>query len=139
MSDTTQPSLISPLAAIRIIGLNRDKTRKVEGTDALYQVYFELSGTPSQAWKNCFDQEWKAVNPASGQQEVGIDREFLIVRCALREVTPFLPMLNKAVAAANKAYDRYVQGQASEQVHREDVWKEERKAVDDMADSLHFG
>ncbi|MBI1804806.1 MAG: hypothetical protein HY033_13370 [Ignavibacteriae bacterium] len=142
MSDTQQHSSAASTAEIRIVGLNTDKTRKTEKSDTLYQVYFELSGTPSQTWRNSFEREWKALNPAfrqqAGWQEASIDREFLVIHCTLQEVATQLQVLKKAIAATNKTYEHDVQEQAAEQERRDDVWKLERKAVDDMAKSLRF-
>ena len=156
MLETNQNSSIDSTADIRIVGLNRDKTRKTNGparpdksgsggSDAKYQVYFELSGTPSQAWRNIFEREWIRLwqaNPTSrqqtGWQETVIDGRFLVMHCPLPEIALHLPVLKKAVAATNTAYINYAQEQATEQEHREDLWKNERKAVEVMAESLHF-
>ncbi|MBI4546920.1 MAG: hypothetical protein HY707_03005 [Ignavibacteriae bacterium] len=142
MSETNQNSSIESTVDIRIVGLNTDKTRKIYESDTVYEVYFELSGTPSLAWKNIFEREWKDLNPTShqqaGWQEASIDRRFLVMHCTLQEIATHLPVLKKAVDATNKKYRQYAQEQATEQEYREDVWKQERKAVDDIAKSLRF-
>ena len=38
----------------------------------------------------------------------------------------------------NNVYKQYVRDQATEQKQMEDVWKQERKIVEDVAESLHF-
>jgi len=125
---------------IRIVGLNTEKTRKMIGSDTVYQVYFALSGSPPLSWRTAFEQEWKALN--SGQllslQEASIDRAFLVIHCPLQEVAKHVPVLKKAVAATNITYQQYVLKQATEQKEREDVWKDERRTVEDVAKSLHF-
>jgi len=98
-------------------------------------VYFELSRTPPTAWKNIFAREWNDVNP---MQEAGIDGGFLVMHCPLQKVTVHFPVLKKVVAATNEAYKQYAKEQATEQERREDVWKDERKTVEDVAKSLHF-
>lgn len=142
MSESNPNALIESSADIRIVGVNTDKTRKTEGSDTIYQVYFELSGTPPQTWRNIFEREWKALDATSLQQagwpEASIYGGFLVIHCTLQEVAAHLPVLKRAVAASNKTYGQYVQVQAREQEHREDVWKQERQAVDDMAKSLRF-
>ena len=60
------------------------------------------------------------------------------MHCTLQEIVAHLPVLKKAVAATNKTYKQYVQEHATEQEYREDVWKQERKAIDDIAKSLRF-
>ena len=125
---------------IRIRGINTDKTRRMIGSDTDYQVYFELSGTPPQGWSTLFEQEWKALNVGQPLtlQEATVERAFLMLQCPLGEVAGHLPVLKQAVAAANTAYEKYKREQASEQKEREDVWKNERKSVEDLAKSLHF-
>lgn len=125
---------------IRIVGLNTDKTRKMIGSETEYQVYFELSGAPPLGWRVIFEQEWKKIN--AGQplslQETSVERAFLMMHCPLQKVAHYLPILKKAVTAANSAYKSYVIKQASDLKAREDVWNDERKTVDDVAKSLKF-
>jgi hypothetical protein len=131
---------VESTTAIRIVGINTDKTRRMIGSETVYQVYFELSGTPPQGWRTVFEQEWKALNVGQplSLQETSVERAFLIMQCPLQEVAKHVPILKDAVASTNIAYDQYVLKQATELKGREDVWKDERKAVDDVAKSLHF-
>ncbi len=123
-------------AEIRIQGLNTDKTRKDSGSDTVYHVYFELSAPPPPEWRNIFSLEWERLNLT---QKAGIDGAFLVLHCRLPEVaTTRLPALKKAVAAANEAYRLYAQEKETALAHREDVWRLERKDVDDLAKSLRF-
>jgi len=141
MSETNQNTSVKSTAHIRIVGLNRDKTRKTSGSGTVYQVYFELSvpqsGMP-QAWRNIFEGEWKVLNPTQPHlwQAASVDGRFLVMHCPLQEIAAHLSALKKAVAATNITYKQYVQEQAAKQEHRE--WKQERKTVDDLAESLHF-
>jgi hypothetical protein len=140
MNDTDQNTSEESIADIRIVGLNRDKTRKTKGSDSIYQIYLELSEAPPRAWRNIFEGEWKVLNPAQPHlwQAASIDRGFLLIHCPLQEIAAHLPALETAVAATNKTYIEYVQELATEKEHREDLWKQERKAVDDIAGALHF-
>ena len=142
MPQTNQNSSIQSTADIRIVSINRDKTRKTNESNTEYQVYLELSESPTRAWRNIFEQEWKNLNPTvsqyAGWQETVIDRGFLVIHCALEGVAAHLPVLKRAVEATNKSYQLYVIEQATEQEHIGDVWKQERKAVASMAETLHF-
>lgn len=148
MSETNQNSFLESTADVRIVRLNTDKTRKTKGTDTAYQVYFELSGIPSQAWGNIFEEEWKglsSISASGGRQEkspagigASIDGRFLVIHCPLQDIATHLPVLKKAVTATNKTYKQYVQEQATEQERRDDIWKEEKIAVDGIAKSLRF-
>lgn len=140
MNDNEQNSTVVSVTDIRIVGLNADKTRRMIGSETIYQVYFELSGTPPQGWRTLFEQEWKALNVGQplALQETSVERAFLMMQCPLEEVGSQLLVLKKAVAAANIAYEDYARKQASEQKAREDVWKDERETVEDVAKSLRF-
>ena len=121
---------------IRIERLNTDKTRKVIGSDTVYHVCFELSGTPPAEWRIMFGKELKKVNPAL---EADIDGSFLMLQCPLHDVAGArLQSLKKAVASTNEAFRHFAQEQATALEAREDVWKQEREDVDSMATSLHF-
>ena len=136
MFDSSQNSSPTAIAEIRIVGLNTDKTRRTLGSYTVYQVYFELSGAPPLAWRDIFGREWKDLNP---KQEAGIDGRFLVMHCPLQEVaTTHLPALKKAVQATNVAYKQYTREQATEDERKADVWKDERKTVEDMAKTLKY-
>jgi hypothetical protein len=134
MSDTDEvTSTTSP--EIRIIGLNTDKTRRTLGSLTVYQVYLELSGNPPLMWRDIFGGKWKTLNPTL---EAGLDENFLVIFCSLSEIAATLPPLKKVIEATNAAYKQYVREQATEEERKIDVWKEERKAVEDIAKSLRF-
>jgi hypothetical protein len=136
MAETGENLSTEATVEIRIVGLNTDKTRRTLGSYTVYQVYFELSGNPPLAWRDIFGREWKDVNPT---QEAGIDGRFLVMHCPLQEVAAtHLPALKKAVTATNVAYKQYAREEAAEEKRRADVWKDERKAVEEMAKSLRF-
>lgn len=129
MAETSLSTFREIGAHIRIVGLNNDKTRKIDGSDVVYQVYFELSGTPPQAWGTLFEGEWKVLNATQPKlwQAASIDRGFLVMRCPLREaVSMHLPFLKKAVALTNAKYQQYVYELATERRERQDAWEGER-------------
>ncbi len=141
MIETQERNPLDTNETIRITRLNTDKTRKADGADLQYLVYFELSETPVQSWRSMFEQEWKTLNRIQPQLslDVNVDNKFLIVHCSLQDIAGiYLPALKKAVDAANKSYVKYSHDAATEQQHRDDVWTQERKAVDDVAKSLKF-
>ena len=136
MAEINENPTTNSTAEIRIVGLNTDKTRRTLGSYTVYQVYFELSAAPPAAWRDIFGREWKDLNP---KQEAGIDGRFLVMHCPLQEIaSTHLPALKKAVAAANVAYKQYAREQVTKEERQADVWKQERKVVEDMAKSLRF-
>jgi hypothetical protein len=141
MSDTPQGTLSESAVEMRIVGISTDKTRKIAGSETHYHVYFILSGTPEQVWRIIFLDQWKALLtvPPTPWAEAVIDGSFLRVDCPLRDVAPtYFPALKRAVAETNKAYMQRVQEDANAEEGREDVWRKERKAVDEVAASLRF-
>ncbi len=141
IDETNVDTLKEAGVEIRIARLNNDKTRKVDGSDVLYDVYFELSGIPPDAWGSLFEGEWKFLNAAHQKlwQSVQIDRGFLIIRCPLQEVLSMhLPFLKKAVTVTNKKYKQFVEELAIERKGRKDAWELERSKVDVVANSLQF-
>jgi hypothetical protein len=135
MQVINKKSLMTSGIDMRIVGLNTNKTRKTYGSDTVYEVCFELSGTSSLAWKDIFKREWKITNSA---HEVNIDKEFLLMHCPLKEIVTRLPFLKEAVVITNKKYREYIKEQAKEWGSRDDIWKQARKDVEDVAKSLHF-
>jgi hypothetical protein len=141
MTDTQQDPSTESNDTIDIVGINTDKTRRTAGSETNYHVYFTLSKAPTQHWRTIFLDQWIALNTASTMPwpEVGIDGSFLFVNSPLNDVAvPYLPALKQAVAATNVAYMHHVQEEGTAQKRRENVWKDERKTVDEMAASLHF-
>jgi hypothetical protein len=136
MTDSDEDRSTRFTSEMWIVGLKTDKTRRTPGSYTVYQVYFELSGNPPLAWGDMFGREWKNLNPT---QAAGMDGNFLVMQCPLQEIpTTYLPVLKKAVEGTNVASMQYAREQATEEEHRADVWKEERKAVEDTAKTLRF-
>ena len=143
---------------IRIVCLNREKTRKTDRrtqlnasgvSETVYQVYFDLSESTTLGWRRIFDKEWAALNQSAspnrrewehaGEYDASVTGKFLEAHCPLQEVAgQLLPALKKAVAAANVSYRKFLIEQGVEEDHRNDVWKLERKTVDTLAESLQF-
>ena len=139
MSSTNHDPVNESTDAIRIVGINTDKTRRAASSE--YHVYFLLSGTPAAAWRVSFLDEWRGLRPSSATAwpETGVDGPFLWITCRLSDVpTLYLPVLKKAVAAANGSYRRHMQEEAAARTSRENVWRDERGSVEEMAASLNF-
>lgn len=142
MPDTAHNTVNETSAHIHITGLNKDKTRAMGTSDSLYQVYFELSGNPSQVWKNIFEKEWKDITKTLASEKrakASIDRGFLVIHCQLKEVgTIYLPALKSAFTITNTNFQEYEQHQSLEHSKKENVWKIERKIVEDLEKTLIF-
>ena len=127
--------------AIRIVGINTDKTRRTPGSDTNYHVYFTLSTPPTQSWRIIFLDQWKALStaPTRPWPEAVIEGGFLLINSPLDGVAEtYLPALKNAVEASNVSYKHHIQEESTSQEGREDVWKDERKSVNTMAALLHF-
>ncbi len=100
---------------IRIVGLNRDLTRETDKADSRYEVYFDLSGSPSQDWSKILSREWKRLNPTEPRlwNRVIINKRYLVMYWPPQEIAQkHLPVLKLAVAAANKTHKRKIAKQA---------------------------
>jgi len=129
------------LPDIRIISMNKDKTRRVDGSDMNYHVYFELSDVPAPEWISILKTRWNALNSGQSQplSDVTIDNKFLAVACPLQDVASvYVPALQKAMSVVNAEYQRCARNEAADLKQRIDSWAAERKAVSDTADSLRF-
>jgi hypothetical protein len=96
---------------IRIVGLNRDLTRKTGKVETLYEVYFDLSGVPSPSWAKMLTREWKRLNPTEPRlwTQVSVERRYLVMHWPPQEIAQkHLPVLKQAVAATNKSHKRFV-------------------------------
>jgi hypothetical protein len=127
---------IEPSTNIRILRLNVDKTHRVSGSFTEFQVYFELSSTPSAVWSGIFGREWYDLNPV---QEASIDGSFLVIQCPLLKIVFHLPVIKRAVAATNEAYDRYAREQKREQEGQGDGRKEDRRILEELKKFLNLG
>jgi hypothetical protein len=135
MFDTNEAASTISALEIRIVGINTDKTRRTLGSLSVYEVYLELSEIPPLMWRDIFGRKWKDLNSTL---EAGLDGNFLTILCPLPEIAVTLPVLKKAFEETNVAYKLYAQEQATEEEHKIDLWKEERKTVEDAAKLLRF-
>jgi hypothetical protein len=123
----TQPR-VEPSTRIGIISLDVDRTRRVGGSFTDYRVYFALSESPPQQWRDIFGREWTELSPT---HDVWIDGQFLVMQCPLHAIaTTHLPSLKKAVGATNIAYNQCAREQAVEEERQIDVWENERRVVE---------
>jgi hypothetical protein len=146
MPDNNRPRFTESSTEVWIVGLNKDKTRKTNGSYTSYQVYFELSEAPAAIWRDIFGREWNDVNTL---HDAKVDGRFLVISCPLVEIASIhLPGLKKAVAASNSAYIQYVSEQLAEaegldaswipQIEAQRAAEQERKNIDALADQLRF-
>ena len=139
MNESNEQNERERMPEIHIARLNNDKTRRVDGSETVYNVYFELSATPPQSWETLFEGEWKLINVAHPDlwQAAHVDRNFLVLRSALDQVVPMhLPFLKQAVAATNVRYAQYEGIVAQERAERQMTWERERSDVEAMAKTV---
>ena len=71
--------------------------------------------------------------------ETNLQRGFLVIRCPLLEVgSVHLPVIKDAIAATNVEYEQYLLLQEADRVRKENVWKDERNAVNQVSESLQL-
>ncbi len=121
MAEVNESNLKDATGGFRIVRLNNDKTRKLQGSDLEFEVYFELSGIPPQSWGTLFEGEWKVLNAWLPKlwQSASIDRGFLVMRCPIQDVLSMhLPFLKKAVEVTNWKHEQYVRELAMDRKRR---------------------
>ncbi len=115
MTEMNRRPVAESVSEIRIVGLNRDLTRETNKADWRYEVYFDLSESPSQAWAKILTREWKRLNPTQPRlwNRIAVDKRYLIVYWPPQEIAQkHLPVLKLAVAATNKTHKRNIAKQA---------------------------
>lgn len=87
-------------------------------------------------WREIFGREVRNLDP---ELEAAVDGRFLVMLSTLQDVAgKHLAALKKAVAETNGAYRQYVEEQTTAREDPKRGSNEERKAVDDLAESLDF-
>jgi hypothetical protein len=115
VAESNYHPIAKPASEIHIVGLNRDLTRETKKADWRYEVYFDLSGIPSQAWTKILSREWKRLNPTEPRlwNRLTIDNRYLVMHWPPQEIAQkHLPILKLAVAATNKTHKRSLDKQA---------------------------
>jgi hypothetical protein len=108
MIEMNQHTSVRSADDIRIVRLKGNKIRETAKEKPLYQVFFELSETPTKEWSHIFDEEWKGLHTAiaDSTQEANVVKEFLVIVCPLLEIGGvYLPVLKKTVDATNRKYN----------------------------------
>lgn len=113
---------------IKIVGLNTDKTRRIAGRQ--YHVYFELSKKPEIAWANIFDEKFK--------EKCFVSEKFILLSCMVEEISTWLSTLKSAIIDVNKLFDEYIAEKEKELRLINEANENERKIVEDIANSLNF-
>lgn len=116
MPESNYHPIEASTSEIRIVGLNKDLTRETKKPDDRYEVYFDLSGIPSDAWIKILSREWKRLNPTEPRlwNRLNIEKRYLVMHWPPQEIAQkHLPVLKLAVAAANKTHKRKMAQQAT--------------------------
>jgi hypothetical protein len=134
LESTQEESTIS----IWIVDLNTELTRRAENSKE-YNVHFNLSGTPSQTWKDMFDREWQRLTEEDLWQTATIRGRHLVMRSPLDRIRmTHLPTLKQAVRATNIALRPHPMKRSVNFARRDDTHDDERKAAEALSDSLRF-
>ncbi len=115
MAESNYHPVAKPAVEVRLVGLNKDLTRKTTKADWLYEVYFDLSGIPSSGWVRVFLREWKRLNPTEPRlwNRIAIKEQYMVMYWPPQEIAQrHLPVLKLAVDAANKTHRRNVASKA---------------------------
>ncbi len=121
---------------IHILRMNTDKTRRWVGSNTEYQIFFEISGTPTPEWRAIFIDAWKK---SGSVHHTDLDGPFLVLFSPIEEMTQeVLTLLENTFATTNEVYHRFASDEVKEAARREKAWSDERKTVEAVAAALHF-
>jgi hypothetical protein len=123
-------------ADIRIIGLDEDRTTRADPTEPLYDVHFVLSAQPPVGWS-------KLVRSGIGRRGIAGRLgwpmgKYLVVRCAIDEVTRVLAALRPLLAVTNRQYREWATAQEGARVEEETFDKRERRKLRELIIQLGF-
>jgi len=136
VNDSNQHRETEPPIEMRIVRLDNEKTCRVEGSELLYDIYFEMLGSPPQAWGILYAGEWKLLNAEHLDlwQAARVERNCLVMRCPLNQVVSLhLRFLKKAPVLTNVKYAQYASVIAKERSEERLAWERERRNAEAIA------
>lgn len=139
LAETTQeqfPITLEAFEDIYIIEIDKEKLYRPNPNKELYNVYFELSATPSSEWVEIFDGE-RHFPRHTMWRRAWIEGNYAVVHCSLEEVKAYhLRDLKEDVVNSNKKYRGYLHRVALEKGKEQLREADERKSIDDALDGL---
>lgn len=123
---------------IRLIGVDKARTRIPDPSKTLYNVYFELSAKPPTDWIEIFNAE-RSLTLHNMRREAWVEGRYIVVHCPLDEIQGYhLRDIKKNIENTNKRY-REALGQYEAQRERELKRKEEEeRRKNNILGSLNF-
>lgn len=141
-STATNPSPGSPPADnlgftdVRIVGVDKQRTRKPDPSLDLYDVHLQLSSRPPADWGRVFEAQ-RSFPRHTMWRRAWVDGSYIVVNCGLDELQRYhIPDLKTDVAAANDKYRELLRQAQAQQTQTERKAEEERRRKDEALDAL---
>lgn len=116
---------------LRITGLDEVRSYKPDPSKLLYNMYLELSSTPTDTWRQIFEAE-RRFPRHSMWRRAWIERDSVIIYCVPEELVRYhLQDLKVDVSATNERYRKYLTDLAQRDLKR---FQQEHKESSDISD-----
>lgn len=122
---------------IKIIGIDEDKTKKIEDSAIMYGVYLSLSASPPNWWREIFNKEHKS-RQSKNWREASVGAWHIFICCPLSEVQMHLDDHKLNVKNTNEQYRQYEAAEQQRQAKQSQEEQEERNQLSAIAKKLKF-
>jgi hypothetical protein len=123
---------------IKIIDWDVNKTRPSDKGSEMRQVYLKLSSTPTQTWRDFFNQSTQ-LTIDSMKRETWLEGEYIVIDCVPDELEKHhLKNLKKHVQFANENYRKYIEQSNNETEEYALKQKNEKEKLNELKKRLKF-
>ncbi|MCM3342725.1 toll/interleukin-1 receptor domain-containing protein [Paenibacillus sp. MER TA 81-3] len=133
-----QQSQLELFEDIKIVGVDKNKTYNPDPSKKLFNVYFNLSHSPSREWVEIFDAE-RRVPRHTMWRKAWIEDTFIVVHCCLNEIKKYhLLDITEDVLNSNNKYREYLKNIEMQQQRKASREEKEKHELNEVLDSLEF-
>jgi len=123
---------------IEIVGVDKNKIKRVSPEKDLYYVYFKLSTIPTSQWSIYFSEERKFPRHTMWRH-AGVEGGYIVIKCALEEVKEIhLRDLKLNVLNVNKKYKEFLKSKEIEEKKSREKIIKEREKIEKTLEDLDF-
>jgi hypothetical protein len=136
--DTSASRRLAQFDDIRIIGMDDNKSHKPDPSKALYNIYLEMSDTPTEEWQAIFEAKRRFPRHANWRN-AWIDGQYLVIYCAPDELSTYHQNDLKAdVKGSNEEYRNYLADLARKETVESGKQQAEQTSLSNLKKQLKF-
>ena len=125
-------------AEIKIIGINKERTRQDPEFSGLQDYYLQLSEQPPPEWRNFFKQS-RQFPRHSMWRDAWVENDCVVIKCAIDELTRYhVKDLKEDVATANRTYLQAKNDAEQKYKFEQEKAAKLKKERDDILDQIDF-